>query len=190
MSDIIQLKITLWGTKPPIWRRILVDKTSTFEQLHHTIQIAMGWTNSHLHEFQTSAYRIGELFEDFDADSGDERLDEATVTLDSILSDPKQKISYTYYFGDSWEHRIVVEKMLPREAQLKYPVCIGGQLNCPPEDCGGIPGFYSVLDVIGNPKHPERQEMLEWLGEEYDAEQFDKDEINQALAAIDSYLKK
>lgn len=190
MNDIIQLKITLQGTKPPIWRRVLVDKTTTFEQLHHIIQIAMGWTNSHLHEFDINGYRIVEPNEEFDADFGSENIDSATVTLDSIISDTKEKFVYTYDFGDSWKHQIVVEKFLPRDTKTKYPICIDGKLNCPPEDCGGIPGFYNLLDIIGNKRHPDRKEMLEWLGGQYDAEHFDKDEINLQLASLDNYIKE
>lgn len=157
MDDIIQLKITLQGTKPPIWRRVLVEKTTTFEQLHYIIQITMGWTNSHLHEFDINGYRIAEPNEELDADLEGENIDSATITLDSIISETKEKFKYTYDFGDSWEHKILIEKFLPRDNQKKYPTCIDGKLNCPPEDCGGIPGFYNMLDIIGNKRHRERK---------------------------------
>jgi hypothetical protein len=142
MNDIIQLKITLGWTKPPIWRRVLVEKTTTFEQLHYIIQIAMGWSNSHLHEFNLNGSRIAEPSE-FEMDGWEEEvIDSSTVTPDSMLrQDTPGKFSYTYDFGDNWEHKIVVEKWLPRDAQTRYPVCVGGKLNNPPEDCGGIPGF-------------------------------------------------
>jgi hypothetical protein len=189
MDDIVQLKITLKGTKPPIWRRVLVDKTTTFEQLHHIIQLSMGWTNSHLHEFEINGYRISEPNEDLDEEFGDNFIDASTVTLDSIITATKEKFNYYYDFGDNWHHQIIVEKFLPRNIKTKYPICIDGKLNCPPEDCGGIPGFYNLLDIIGNKRHPERKEMLEWLGGQYDAEHFDKDEINENLASLDSYIK-
>jgi len=190
MDNIIQLKITLQGTKPPIWRRVLVDKTTTFEKLHHIIQIAMGWTNSHLYEFYINGYRIAEPNEEFDDDFGEKSVDDSTVTLDSIITYTKVKFEYTYDFGDSWEHQIVVEKFLPYNIHTKYPTCIDGKLSCPPEDCGGIPGFYNLLDIISNKRHPERKEMLEWLGGHYYAEHFDKEETNLELAAIDSYIKE
>ncbi len=186
MDNIIQLKITLQGTKPPIWRRVLVDKTTTFEKLHHIIQIAMGWTNSHLYEFEINGYRITEQNEEFDDDFGDKSIDASTVTLDSILADTKEKFIYTYDFGDGWDHKIVVEKFLSHDIQIKYPSCIGGKLSCPPEDCGGIPGFYNLIDIIGNKRHPERKEMLKWLGDKYDADYFDKDEVNKELALLNS----
>jgi hypothetical protein len=186
MDNIIQLKITLQWTKPPIWRRVLVDKSTTFEQLHYIIQTAMGWTNSHLHEFDVNGYRIAVPYEEFDDGFDDESIDASTVSIDKFVTEAKSAFRYTYDFGDGWEHKIVVEKFLPQDAKIKYPICIGGKLNCPPEDCGGVPGFYELLEILGNKKHPDRKEMLEWLGYQYDAEYFDKDEINQELAALRS----
>ncbi len=190
MDRIIQMKITLQRTKPSIWRRVLVDKTITFEKLHHINQIAMGWTNSHLYEFDFKSYRIAELNEEFDGDYKNKTMDSSTVTLESIITVPEVKFNYIYDFGDSWEHQIIVEKFLPYDTKTNYPICLDGKLNCPPEDCGGIPGFCNLLEIIGNKKHPEREEMLEWLGEQYDAEHFDKDEINQELASLDNYIKE
>ncbi len=183
MNDIIQLKITLLGTKPPIWRRVLVDKATTFSTLHHIIQIAMGWANCHLHEFEINGDRIADSDEEFDDCFGEEVIDASSVTLDSIIVSTKEKFRYSYDFGDGWTHQILVEKFLPRDPNTKYPICIDGQLNCPPEDCGGIGGFYGLLDIINNKKDPSRKEMLEWLGP-YDAEYFDKDEVNAELQML------
>ena len=113
MDTIIQLKISLRGTKPLIWRRVLVEKTTTFEALHEVIQLAMGWTNSHLHEFTVNGVRIGPPLDEFDLDFGEGLTDEATVTLESVLSQVNQTFGYTYDFGDSWDHVIVMEKWLP-----------------------------------------------------------------------------
>jgi hypothetical protein len=182
MDNVIQLKISLRGTKPPIWRRVLVEKTLTFEALHEMIQITMGWTNSHLHEFTVNGLRIGQPLDEFDLGFGEELLDDATVTLESVLTHIKQKFDYTYDFGDSWVHTLEVERWLPGDAASTYPVCIGGKLNCPPEDCGGIPGFYEMLRVLNDKRHPEQQNMLAWLGGIYDAQAFDQQEVNQRLA--------
>ena len=178
MNDIIQIKITLKGTKPPIWRRVLVAKKTTFFMLHYIIQTAMGWENSHLFEFDIYGYRIGELAID-DLDYNDGLIDASTKTLDSIIADIKEKFEYTYDLGDSWDHEILVEKFLPRDEKIKYPICIAGKLNCPPEDCGGIWGFYDLLKIIKNKKDPEHKEMVEWLGGQYDAEYFDKELVNE-----------
>lgn len=189
MDTILQLKIGLRGTKPPIWRRVLVEKTITFEVLHEIIQIVMGWTNSHLHEFTVQGIRIGQPLDEFDriggsADFGGELVDEATVTLESVLTDSNQTVDYTYDFGDGWAHVIGVEKWFPDDTAITYPVCTGGKLNCPPEDCGGIPGFYEMLHILNDKRHPERQEMLEWLGGTYDAQRFNQQEVNQQLATF------
>lgn len=192
MDDIIQLKIALMWTKPSIWRRILVDKETTFFELHHIIQIAMGWENYHLFQFHHGNYRIGEPIEEFE-DFGFDRykfVDASTARLNSIITNPKEKFIYEYDFGDGWRHQILVEKFLPRDKETIYPICIAGKLNCPPEDCGGIGGFYGLLDIIGNKRHPERNEMLEWLGGHYDSEYFDRDKINDELASLDNYIKE
>lgn len=192
MDDIIQLKITLQRTKPPIWRRVLVDKKTTFFELHHIIQIAMGWDNYHLYEFEIGKYRIGEPDDEFD-DYGfgnDELIDASTLTLDRIITDVKEKFDYEYDFGDGWGHQIVVEKFLPRDSSIHYPICISGKLNCPPEDCGGVGGFYQLLDIIEDKKHPEHKEMLEWIGGNYDAEHFNKDDVNEELTTLDKYIEE
>jgi hypothetical protein len=178
MDEIIQLKITLQWTKPPIWRRFLVEKSITFHNLHHIIQDVMGWCNYHLYDFTVNGDRIMKPFED---NEDDEAIDSSKITIDSYLKVPTQKFHYLYDFGDSWEHLLTVEKILPREANVQYPVCIKGRLSCPPEDCGSIPGYYNMLEIIKNKKHPEHKEMLEWLGEDYDPEYFNLEEINEAL---------
>lgn len=184
MDTILQLKISLRGTKPAIWRRVLVEKNTTFEALHDVIQIIMGWTNSHLHEFTVNGVRIGQPLDEFDADFGEGLIDEATVTLESALAPINQKFDYTYDFGDSWDHVIMVEKWLSGDTATTYPVCTGGKMNCPPEDCGGIPGFYEMLRILSDKQHPERAEMLEWLGDNYDAQAFDQSEVNQQLITL------
>ncbi|QHV96680.1 plasmid pRiA4b ORF-3 family protein [Spirosoma endbachense] len=181
MDNIIQLKISLLGTKPLIWRQVLVEKTTTFEALHKIIQIVMGWTNSHLHEFTLPGLRIGPLLDELDDDYGDELINEASVTMESVLNDTNQTIDYTYDFGDSWLHAIDMEKRLVGDSAILYPVCTGGELACPPEDCGGIPGFYEMLRIVKDKRHPERQEMLAWLGEAYNEKKFDQQTVNQQL---------
>jgi hypothetical protein len=150
----------------------------------------MGWQNSHLFEFEINKYRIAEPNEDFDSEFREETIDASTITLDSIITNSKEKFNYVYDFGDSWHHQILAEKFLPLDTKMQYPTCINGKLNCPPEDCGGIGGFYEILDIINNKRHPERKEMLEWLGGNYDAEHFDKNEINKELLSFDEYISE
>lgn len=150
----------------------------------------MGWENYHLYEFKVHDYRIGEPNEDFeDYGFGGKRLMEASaVTLNSIITGSREKFEYEYDFGDGWRHQIVVEKFLPHDSKTKYPICVKGKLNCPPEDCGGVGGFYRLLDIIGNKKHPEHKEMLEWIGGHYDPDHFDIDKINKTLKELDRHL--
>jgi hypothetical protein len=189
MDDLIQLKITLKGSKPPIWRRVLVLKQTSFFELHHIIQIAMGWDNYHLFEFKINNYRIGEPDDEFeDMDFGNKKVFDAnTMTLDSIIVETKEKFEYEYDFGDGWKHQILVEKFLPVDNSLKYPICIGGKLDCPPEDCGGIDGYYYLLEVLGNKKHPDREDMKYSL-ESFDPNHFDIDFVNESLLHLDQYL--
>ncbi|CAN5286358.1 plasmid pRiA4b ORF-3 family protein [soil metagenome] len=185
-DEIIQLKITLEGSSPPIWRRLLIEKNNTFEQLHYAIQIAFGWENGHLHDFRIAdKVRIMEIMEDdlgFDPGFGRMQvLNEEETILGDHLTTEKQRIQYQYDFGDSWYHTITVEKFLPRELGRHYPTCIKGKLNTPPEDVGGIWGFYDFVEAMANKKHPEHKEMNEWYSGPYDPEYFDMEAINEEL---------
>jgi Plasmid pRiA4b ORF-3-like protein len=162
-QQIYQLKVTLLDTKPPVWRRLLVPADSTLARLHHVLQIAMGWQDYHLHEFEIEDRRFGPSDPD-DAGMGFESPeDERKSRLSSVLGKPGAEALYTYDFGDGWEHDIVVEKVLPPETGMRYPACVDGKLHCPPEDCGGILGFHDFLDAISNRLHPRHKEMRDWI---------------------------
>jgi hypothetical protein len=119
-----------------------------------------------------------------DVSNSDFGKDDSKVKLDKKLTKINKKITYDYDFGDDWEHQILVEKFLPRDEQITYPICIAGKLNCPPEDCGGIYGFYALLEIVSDKEHPEHEEMSEYLEEDYDPKYFDKDEINKELLSL------
>ena len=142
----------------------------------------MGWENCHMFEFKANGSRIGEPHEG-DEGYGGKLIDASKVTVGSLIPGNKKTINYTYDFGDSWEHLIEVEKILPEDKNVKYPICTEGELNCPPEDCGGIWGFYDLLETIKNKKHPEHKEMLEWLSGKYDPEFFNKKLVNERLSS-------
>lgn len=186
----VQLKIVLKDSKPPIWRRVVVDSNITFEELHYTIQISMGWGIYHLYEFNVSNYRIGAIMDD-DDDFGcgrSELIDASEITLEEVLAGGVGRIRYEYDFGDSWIHDIQVEKIMPKEPGAYYPVCLKGKLNCPPEDIGGIPGYYYLLEVLKDKKHPEYREMKDWLGGGYDPAEFDLEETNMFLREIQEIM--
>src|ERR1035437_3316342 len=171
MTDIIQLKITLQNTNPPIWRRVQVPKSLTFFDLHHVIQIAIGWTNSHLFEFTIHGYTLAWAGDD--RNDGEQPLDANEVVLGLVLNQPLEKFEYLYDFGDSWRHLIEVEALLEKDEMKIYPVCIEGELRSPPENCGGIPGFYENLEIIKDKEHHDYEDTKTWLGKNYNPEEFD-----------------
>ena len=139
----------------------------------------MGWTDSHLHEFVVN----GVSYADPDPDMGiQEAKNEVLARLYQVAPEVKSSFMYIYDFGDNWEHKIKVEKILDQDKRFTgKPVCLKGQLSCPPEDCGGIGGYYDMLDVIKNPKDPEYEDMMEWLGDDFDPEEFNLEETNMTL---------
>jgi hypothetical protein len=174
-----QLKIGLKGTKPPIWRRVLVPSDIRLDQLHILIQMAMGWLNCHLHQF--IAY--GAFFGTPDDEFGMDIQDETKIKLHDLLEMEKDSMIYEYDFGDGWEHKITLEKVLPYDKSQALPVCIKGKRACPPEDCGGVWGYEGLLKALADPADPEHEDMLEWLGGTFDAEEFDINAVNFALSA-------
>lgn len=179
-DPIYQIKITLRGSKPPIWRRVLVPGHFTLYKLHQVIQMAMGWTNSHLHQFIID----GQYYSIPSPEDWSPVIDERRHSLSKIVPNGKRKFVYEYDFGDSWEHEIVIEKILSPEADVKYPVCHKGKRACPPEDVGGIWGYASFVEAIHDPHHEEHDSYLTWIGGAFDPEAFNLDEINQALRRV------
>ena len=172
--NIITLKVTLRGTKPPVWRRLVMPGTMTLGDLHRAIQAAMGWHDGHLHAFDIGGEQYG------DRHSVDDVADENRVTLNGLLI---VRFTYTYDFGDNWQHTVAFEKSEPAVEGVSYPVCITGKRNCPPEDCGGVWGYEELLAILANPTHPEHAERIEWIGEEFNPDEFDLEIANIVLAA-------
>ncbi len=177
-QQVYQLKVTLADSKPPIWRRLLVTGDTRLSDLSTIILTAMGWDGYHLHQFIIDGVYYGVPHPDFaDLDI----YDESKVSLAQIASREKTKFVYEYDFGDSWEHIVLVEKILPREEGAVYPRCIKGRRACPPEDCGGIWGYEELLEILADPEHPEYEETLEWTGEDFNPNDFDQDWVNESL---------
>lgn len=155
-----------------------MEDSLTFNDLHLVIQNVMGWTNTHLYQF---------VFERNSFIGNPELLDRTEVADDketemaAIFDKPKIKMIYEYDFGDGWEHELVLEKILEPDPKQFYPFCIEGEMNCPPEDCGGIYGFYDKLVALKDKKHPDHDDIIEWMGDGYDTEAFDLASINQNL---------
>jgi Plasmid pRiA4b ORF-3-like protein len=182
-ESIWQLKVTIKGSKPPIWRRIQVPANLSLSTLHQILQIALGWDNYHLYEFQIGDEHYGEPTKD-DASWGPEVRSARRARLNRVVGGEGGKFVYQYDFGDDWEHAIVVEKVLPAEIGTQYPRCVTGKRACPPEDCGGIWGYYNLLTALRDPQHEEHAQMLEWVGGEFDPEAFDASAVNALLGHL------
>jgi hypothetical protein len=179
---LFQLKVTLRGVaKPPVWRRVLVPATTTLGDMHEVIVRAMGWDGGHLHVFSDGTYEYGAP----DGELGFQ--DEDAVELDEVLSEPGDRLSYNYDFGDDWEHDIKLEKVLPPDpaAVASVPACLAGKGACPPEDCGGAWGYADLKEAIADPAHDEHEDLLDWLGLDnpaaFDPAAFDLDHANARL---------
>src|ERR1700736_6448959 len=169
------------GFKTP-WRRVQVPGSINLFRLHDVFQVVMGWTDSHLHQFVDAPIV-------YSVPSGDdysrvERLDERRFRLAELARHEKASFIYEYDFGDGWTHEVVVKKILPADPKTKYAVCLDGKNACPPEDCGGIWGYYKLLEAVNHPKHEEHQEMLDWLGDQFDPGHFDLQKINAELRGL------
>ena len=173
---IYPLKITLKYVKPPVWRRVEVPVDIKLGKLHDVIQTAMGWTNSHMHAFVAG----GTVYGTPDPEFGGGTKSERSVRLDGVV-DEGGKLRYEYDFGDGWEHEIKVEKAFDADPATHYPRCTAGKRACPPDDCGGPFGYEELLRAIQDPSHPEHEEMLDWIGGEFDPEAFDVAEVNRGL---------
>ena len=158
MTNVIQLRIALSGIEPPIWRRLLVVDSITFFDLHHIFQIAMGWKNAHLFDFRIGDYLIGFI----DSDAPEDLADANKVTLDTLVTKVGLRFAYNYDFGDGWDHLVEIEKIFQEESQ--NPACLEGARNCPPEDCGGTPGYQHLIEVLKDKSNPEYSEMKRWAG--------------------------
>lgn len=177
-----QLKVVLNGIKPPIWRRIIVSNDITLDKLHNDLQFAMGWTNSHLHQFITTDGTCYGIIDD-DLDMYDIQChDEKSIRLGQILKVENEHLIYEYDFGDGWIHNIILEKITPYCELSLDKFCITGRRACPPEDCGGIDGYYNLLEILSNPHHKEYERMMEWTGGDYNPSYFSKDAVNNSKA--------
>jgi hypothetical protein len=186
MGKYLIIKINIKDIDPPIWRELIIKDDISFQKLHETIQLSFGWTNSHLWQFEIDN-RI--IVSPQDPDFEDEERD---ISVENSISElfyvKGQKISYIYDMGDYWEHEIELKKKLNKNEHPQCPYCVNGKRNCPPEDCGGVPGYEELREVLSDTSHPEYEDRVEWLGEIYDFEYFDLKEINAMLKNPEKYL--
>lgn len=177
---ILQLKIGLVGvSEPPVWRRVLVPADIRLDRFHQVIQATMGWEDYHMHVFTHGSTEYGLP----DLELG--HRNEAETMLNHLLKRARDRIRYTYDFGDGWEHDILVEDVRAPKPDALHPICLAGKGACPPEDCGGVWGYADLREALADPSHDDHEEMLEWLGldssSEFDPASFDVGEANEAL---------
>lgn len=179
VAPIQQIKVSLRGARPPIWRRLEVPADTSLARLHTLIQIAFDWNDSHLHVFETPYGSFGRP----DPELGHRAA--SRVTLEQVAPAVGDKLRYTYDFGDNWEHDILVERVLDRDASVTYPRCVGGRRAAPPEDCGGVWGYAELVELLADPTHPEHKERLDWLDLDdaagFDPARFDAKAVTAAL---------
>lgn len=178
VAKIYQLRVTLEGSEPPIWRRIQLAGDTTLARLHQILQIAMGWEDDHLHEFSAGGRSFG---------AGDPMRaapGERNARLRRVAPSVGDTLYYEYDFGDDWRHEIVVEEILPPKPRVRYPRCTEAERACPPEDSGGIWGYEHKLEILNDPDHPDHELIVDWMGEDFDPEAVDVEAINRRLARV------
>jgi len=175
-NQTLQFKVTLMGIEPEVWRRIVVPRNYSFWDLHVAIQDAMGWLDYHLHAFRMQNSETGEVHQ---IGIPDDSFEDAApvlagweVPISGYFREPGDRAFYEYDFGDGWEHEVVLEEIGSPIPRKRYPMCVNGARACPPEDCGGVPGYEELLEVLRDPTHEEHESMLEWVGGKYDPAAF------------------
>lgn len=173
--EVYAIKVTLRGTSPLVWRRILVPHDITLRQLHRTLQTVMGWTDSHLHQFTLPRQKLaGPSY-----GVGPTVANENRTELGELIWTVGARLLYEYDFGDGWQHELVLEEILLGDESFQQ-MCVAGQRCCPPEDCGGPQGFAELIKALGDVNHPDHQEVSEWLGD-FVPDCFSVEDINRKL---------
>jgi hypothetical protein len=187
--SVYYLRITLKGSKPPIWRDILVPSYISLENLHYVIQTVMGWGNCHLHQFIAEKVLYTEGIKESDSDADDlpardveiQDRNEKKYTVSQLLQKVDTSIIYEYDLGDSWTHQIKLKKILPADANAHQPRCIKGEQACPPEDCGGIWGYTDMLETLRHTDDTENAQLIAWFGKDFNPSHFDIEAVNRTL---------
>lgn len=172
----VLLKVTLNDIRPAIWRRLVLPGATSLSELHFILQAAMGWDGGHLHAFEIAGLQYG------DPDDMEDAENEQRMTIDGLVRLGVSRFVYTYDFGDNWEHALLIEKKQPPADAPSVPTCLAGARNCPPEDCGGAPGYDELLAALAAPNTPESRETLEMTGGgDFDPEEFSVEKINARM---------
>jgi Plasmid pRiA4b ORF-3-like protein len=172
---LVHIKVTLNDIRPAIWRRLRVPDSMDLGELSMLIQAAMGWDGGHMHAFEIGGLQYG------DPEWLEDGENEDQMTIQKLMRDGISRFCYTYDFGDNWDHTVLIEKKAPPPGSPRAPACVGGARACPPEDCGGPPGYDGLITALAAPDKPSNRELLEWAGEDFDPEYFSQEAVNARL---------
>ena len=186
-DEIAILRIELEGIEPLIWRRVAVRTEISLSEMHSVIQAAMGWLNCHLWTLEGGDRRFSMRLTD--VPEWNERYENSDTTiLGMLLHAGLRRMEYVYDMGDYWEHRVIVERLTAALPKMRYPQFLGGERRCPPEDCGGVPGYYEFLRNVTSEQQDKRAHALVWYGEVYDPEDIGTKKIVAALGRIAKHM--
>jgi hypothetical protein len=185
MPEIARLRIALADVEPRVRRRLEVRLDIRLDDLHLVIQAAMPWQNDHLYSFDVGRGPGWGIPDPAIGDDDPMFRPAAKATLADLLGEARGKsFAYTYDFGDDWLHTIKVEAIGKAEAGVIYPRLLAAEGACPPEDCGGAPGYFHLLEALADPEHEDHDEIAEWLGEQFDPATFDEAALRGAVARL------
>ena len=188
---ILQTKITLLDIQPPVWRRVQVPDDFTLRSLHDVIQAVMGWLDYHIHEFEIGDRVYGEADVEGIDGFASRVFNDKTHYLHELIEHGVDRFLYTYDLGDDWHHEIEIEEVLTPQTDVAYPVFIDGERRCPPDDCGGPPGFDEFLEAMDDEDHPDHEHLFEWYGNKpFDPEEMELDAVEAKLSQIRAETRK
>ena len=182
MPRIARIRIELDGIDPAVWRTIEVPLTTSLSELHEVIQAVMLFDNCHLFQFDVGSRRYA--IPDPEWEDVRETVDAQSTKLGALVDRGVTSFSYTYDFGDNWQHTVTIETITDADPALDYHRFVDGSRRAPPEDVGGIPGFEQFLDAMTKPRHPERKNLLRWYGRPFDPDDIDLPEITVRVSKI------
>lgn len=182
------LRIKLRGISPSIWRKIVVPSSIKLTSLAEIIIEAMGWWNEHLHQFRKgNAYYATKYMEEDEAGWSNSRWG-GDYSIAHLLKKEKDNTVFEYDYGDSWEHDVTLSKIEDfEEDETPYVRLLGGKRACPPEDCGGVPGYYDLCEAMKHPRSAHAKEMKEWLGHTFNPEEFDFEETEMIIDGYNDF---
>jgi len=184
-ADVCEIEVFLAEILPKIWRRFSVRSDITLAKLHDVLQFVMGWHDCHLHQFiDPGETRYAPRNDDMDPEWDADVIEERRIKLRDLMPRVGSRLTYEYDFGDDWVHGLKVVKIGPPDPEVRYPRCLAGERACPPEDVGGVSGFYEMLEALADPEHEEHISYVEWVGGKFDTEAFDLDRVNRLLETV------